>query len=127
MQRFRYVTLPGMRYVILVVLLLSFISTFNQFGLIFLMTGGGGRAAPRASTRSSPTKRRSVRCNTARAAPSALSVAPLMAFLIYLLSKYMRHDERAAGVSKKALRHRQVLRRHLQPGARCAVLAGSTC
>ncbi|WP_369684715.1 carbohydrate ABC transporter permease [Devosia ginsengisoli] len=47
-QRFRYVTLPGMRYVILVVLLLSFISTFNQFGLIFLMTGGGpvGRHAP---------------------------------------------------------------------------------
>ena len=40
-QRFRYITLPGMRYVILVVLLLSFISTFNQFGLIFLMTGGG--------------------------------------------------------------------------------------
>ena len=44
-QRFRYVTLPGLRYVILVVLLLSFISTFNQFGLIFLMTGGGPSGA----------------------------------------------------------------------------------
>ena len=32
-QRFRHVTLPGLRYVIVVVLLLSFISTFNQFGL----------------------------------------------------------------------------------------------
>ena len=41
LQRFRHVTLPGLRYVILVVLLLSFISTFNQFGLVFLMTRGG--------------------------------------------------------------------------------------
>ena len=40
-QRFRNVTLPGLRYVIVVTLLLSFISTFNQFGLPFLMTGGG--------------------------------------------------------------------------------------
>ena len=32
---------------IIVVLLLSFISTFNQFGLIFLMTGGGPSGATR--------------------------------------------------------------------------------
>ena len=44
-QRFRHVTLPGLRYVIIVSLLLSFISTFNQFGLIFLMTGGGPSGA----------------------------------------------------------------------------------
>ena len=46
-QRFRHVTLPGLRYVIVVVLLLSFISTFNQFGLPFLMTGGGPSGATR--------------------------------------------------------------------------------
>ena len=44
-QRFRHVTLPGLRYVIVVVLLLSFMSTFNQFGLIFLMTGSGPSGA----------------------------------------------------------------------------------
>ncbi len=44
-QRFRHVTLPSMRYVIIVTLLLSFISTFNQFGLPFLMTQGGPSGA----------------------------------------------------------------------------------
>jgi len=34
-----------MRYVIVVTLLLSFISTFNQFGLPFLMTNGGPSGA----------------------------------------------------------------------------------
>ena len=34
-----------MRYVIIVTLLLSFISTFNQFGLPFLMTQGGPSGA----------------------------------------------------------------------------------
>jgi multiple sugar transport system permease protein len=101
-QRFRYVTLPGMRYVILVVLLLSFISTFNQFGLIFLMTGGG----PSGATRLYSILAYEKAIGSLQYGPGsaiALSVAPLMAFLIYLLSKYMRHDERAAGVEKKGL------------------------
>ena len=101
-QRFRYITLPGMRYVILVVLLLSFISTFNQFGLIFLMTGGG----PSGATRLYSILAYEKAIGSLQYGPGsaiALSVAPLMAFLIYLLSKYMRHDERAAGVQKKGL------------------------
>ncbi|MGV3490237.1 MAG: ABC transporter permease subunit [Devosia sp.] len=101
-QRFRYVTLPGMRYVILVVLLLSFISTFNQFGLIFLMTGGG----PSGATRLYSILAYEKAIGSLQYGPGsaiALSVAPLMAFLIYLLSKYMRHDERAAGVAKKGI------------------------
>ncbi len=99
-QRFRYITLPGMRYVILVVLLLSFISTFNQFGLIFLMTGGG----PSGATRLYSILAYEKAIGSLQYGPGsaiALSVAPLMAFLIYLLSKYMRHDERAAGVDNK--------------------------
>lgn len=99
-QRFRYITLPGMRYVILVVLLLSFISTFNQFGLIFLMTGGG----PSGATRLYSILAYERAIGSLQYGPGsaiALSVAPLMAFLIYLLSKYMRHDERSAGVEKK--------------------------
>lgn len=101
-QRFRYITLPGMRYVILVVLLLSFISTFNQFGLIFLMTGGG----PSGATRLYSILAYEKAIGSLQYGPGsaiALSVAPLMAFLIYLLSKYMRHDERAAGVQKKGI------------------------
>jgi multiple sugar transport system permease protein len=99
-QRFRYITLPGMRYVILVVLLLSFISTFNQFGLIFLMTGGG----PSGATRLYSILAYEKAIGSLQYGPGsaiALSVAPLMAFLIYLLAKYMRYDERSAGVAKK--------------------------
>jgi multiple sugar transport system permease protein len=40
-QRFRHITLPGLKYVITVTVLLSTISTFNTFGLVYLMTGGG--------------------------------------------------------------------------------------
>jgi multiple sugar transport system permease protein len=40
-QKFRYVTLPGLRHVILVVLMLSTIWTFNAFEPIYLLTGGG--------------------------------------------------------------------------------------
>ncbi len=101
-QRFRYITLPGMRYVILVVLLLSFISTFNQFGLIFLMTGGG----PSGATRLYSILAYEKAIGSLQYGPGsaiALSVAPLMAFLIYLLAKYMRYDERSAGVAKKGL------------------------
>src|SRR5205814_1832657 len=46
-QRFRHVTLPGLRYVIIITVLLSFISTFNTFGLVYLMTGGGPGGATR--------------------------------------------------------------------------------
>ena len=102
-QRFRYITLPGMRYVILVVLLLSFISTFNQFGLIFLMTGGG----PSGATRLYSILAYEKAIGSLQYGPGsaiALSVAPLMAFLIYLLAKYMRYDERSAGVEKKGFK-----------------------
>ena len=40
-QRFLHVTLPGLRYVIIVETLFSTISTFNTFGLVYLITQGG--------------------------------------------------------------------------------------
>jgi multiple sugar transport system permease protein len=40
-QRFRYVTLPSLRTVILVVTILSIIWTFNDFSSVWLLTGGG--------------------------------------------------------------------------------------
>jgi multiple sugar transport system permease protein len=92
-QRFRHVTLPGLRYVIIVVLLLSFISTFNQFGLIFLMTGGG----PSGATRLYSILAYEKAIGSLQYGPGtavALSVAPLMALLIWLLAKFMRRDDR---------------------------------
>ena len=40
-QRFRYVTMPSLRTVILVVTILSTIWTFNDFSVVWLLTGGG--------------------------------------------------------------------------------------
>ena len=94
-QRFRHVTLPGLRYVIVVVLLLSFISTFNQFGLIFLMTGGGPSGATRVYSILAYEKA----LGSLQYGPGsaiALSVAPLMAVIIWLLGKFMRRDDRSA-------------------------------
>ncbi len=91
-QRFRHVTLPGLRYVIVVVLLLSFISTFNQFGLPFLMTGGG----PSGATRLYSILAYEKAIGSLQYGPGsaiALSVAPLMAVIIWLLAKFMRHDD----------------------------------
>jgi multiple sugar transport system permease protein len=92
-QRFRYVTLPGLKYVVLVVLLLSFISTFNQFGLIFLMTGGG----PSGATKLYSILAYEKAIGSLQYGPGsaiALSVAPLMAILIALLAKFLRKDDR---------------------------------
>jgi multiple sugar transport system permease protein len=94
-QRFRHVTLPGLRYVLLIVLLLSFISTFNQFGLIFLMTGGG----PGGATRLYSILAYEKAIGSLQYGPGtaiALSVAPLMALLIYFLARFLRRDEKSS-------------------------------
>lgn len=41
MQKFRYVTLPALRYVLGAIFLLRLMWTFNKFDDIFLLTGGG--------------------------------------------------------------------------------------
>ena len=82
-----------MRYVIVVTLLLSFISTFNQFGLPFLMTGGG----PSGATKLYSILAYEKAIGSLQYGPGAaiaISVAPLMAVLIWLLAKFMRHDDR---------------------------------
>lgn len=99
-QRFRHVTLPGLRYVILVMLLLSFILTFNQFGLPFLMTGGGPSGATKLYSILAYEKAiRSLQYGPGIAI--AFSVAPLMAILIWLLAKFMRRDDRSAQANRK--------------------------
>lgn len=91
-KRFRHVTLPGMRYVILITLLLSFISTFNSFGLIFLMTGGGPSGATKVYSILAYEKGiRSLQFGPGVAI--AFSVAPLMIVLIWLLARFMRNDD----------------------------------
>lgn len=99
-KRFRHITLPGMRYVIVVTLLLSFISTFNNFGLIFLMTGGGPGGATRVYSILAWEKAiRSLQFGPGVAI--AFSSAPLMAVLIWLLGRFMRQDDGRASTVQK--------------------------
>lgn len=113
-QRFRHVTLPGMRYVIVVTLLLSFISTFNQFGLPFLMTGGG----PSGATKLYAILAYEKAIGALQYGPGiaiAFSVAPLMAILIWLLARFMRHDDRRDGAD---LNKPSIMDRVMAVGAR---------
>jgi len=100
-QRFRHVTLPSLRYVIIVTLLLSFISTFNQFGLPFLMTGGG----PSGATKLYAILAYEKAIGALQYGPGiaiAFSIAPLMMLLIWLLARFMRQDDKRDQSSNKA-------------------------
>jgi multiple sugar transport system permease protein len=88
-ERFFHITLPGLRYVLAVTLLLSTISTFNSFGIVYLMTGGG----PGGDTRlySILAYERALLQN--RFGPGAavsLATAPFLAIFILLLARFMR-------------------------------------
>src|SRR5258707_6877117 len=102
-RRFRHVTLPGLRYVILVTVLLSFISTFNTFGLVYLMTGGGPGGATRLFSILAYEKA-IVGLRFGPGAATALSMAPFMAILIFILARIMRpEDQQRTGGNESRL------------------------
>jgi multiple sugar transport system permease protein len=89
LSRFRHITLPGLKYVIAVTVLLSTISTFNTFGLVYLMTGGG----PGGGTRLYSIlayERAIIGLRFGPGAAVALSMAPVLAIFILLLARFMR-------------------------------------
>jgi multiple sugar transport system permease protein len=90
-KRFRHITLPGLKYVILVTVLLSTISTFNTFGLVYLMTGGGPGGATRLYSILAYEKA-IIGLRFGPGAATALSLAPVLALVILVLSRFMRHD-----------------------------------
>jgi ABC-type sugar transport system permease subunit len=89
-QRFRHITLPGIRHVVLVVVLLSTIWTTNGFENIWLMTQGG----PSDATMTFPVLAyfgmQSLRIGEA----SAVSVAmlPIFAMLALIVVKLLQED-----------------------------------
>lgn len=91
LQRFRHITLPGLKYVIIVTLLLSTISTFNTFGLVYLMTGGGPGGATRLYSILA-YERAIVGLRFGPGAAVALSMAPVLALFILVLARFMRQD-----------------------------------
>jgi multiple sugar transport system permease protein len=91
-QRFRHVTLPGLRYVIATTLLLSFISTFNTFGLIYLMTQGGPGGATRLYSILA-YEQAIIGLRFGPGVATAFSMAPLLAIFIFFLARFMQQDQ----------------------------------
>ncbi len=88
-HRFRHITLPGLKYVIIVTVLLSTISTFNTFGLVYLMTGGGPGGATRLYSILA-YERAIIGLRFGPGAAVALSLAPVLGLCIFVLARFMR-------------------------------------
>ncbi len=85
---FLNVTLPGLRYVIIVAVLLSTIWTFNSFTEVFLLTNGGPAGATRLySILSWEYAISGLRIGVGVAV--AVTMAPLLAIFIFFLGRYM--------------------------------------
>lgn len=89
-QRFLNITLPGLRYVVIVAALLSLIFTLNAFGLIYLLTGGGPGGATRVFSILAYEVFNERRYSLATAV--AMAIVPALLVLIVILGRYMRGD-----------------------------------
>ena len=89
LQRFRHVTLPGIRNIVIIVVLLSTIWTFNDFAIIYILTKGG----PGGATLVLPVFTYEMAFGAQRlgeAIAVALYLLPALAFVIVVLARYMR-------------------------------------
>ncbi|MGW5722056.1 ABC transporter permease [Amycolatopsis sp. NPDC003865] len=119
-QRFVHITLPGLRPVMIVTVLLSSIWTFNNFDLIWLMTQGGpgDATAPYVMVAYSKAIQQ---LQLGAGAAVTLVMLPVIAILVVILVRLMRRDDRPGAAD--------LGRRRLTPGQRRAlpwvVVAGS--
>src|SRR5216110_979172 len=89
--RFRYVTLPSLLPVILIVTTFSIIFTFFDFQLVYVLTGGG----PANSTHLMATYAYSLSMGAGQmglGSAVALSMVPVLGLLLVLLTFYVRKD-----------------------------------
>jgi multiple sugar transport system permease protein len=98
-RSFRHITLPGLRYVLIVAVLLSTIWTFNNFTEIFLLTGGGPVGATRVySILAWEYAIQGLRIGVGVAA--AITMAPVLAIFIFILGRYMGQGSRREETSR---------------------------
>lgn len=90
-QRFRHVTLPSIRHVVLVVVLVSTIWTTNSFEAVFLMTGGGPSNATMTFPVHAYFSLQSLRLGEAAAVGVAL--LPVFACLAFVVAVLLQRDE----------------------------------
>ena len=93
-RRFWHVTLPGLKHVILVTTLLTFIFTINDFNIIYVMTRGGpGTATQVFATYSYEVAFNQLRWG--RGVTIAIFVVPLLIALIPLVSRALLRERTA--------------------------------
>lgn len=98
-RQFLHITLPGLRYVLIVVTLLSTIWTFNGFTLIFLLTGGGPMNATKVySILSYQIAITGMRYGVGIAV--AMTMAPVLGIFIVILGRYMMQGRRLYAETK---------------------------
>jgi ABC-type sugar transport system permease subunit len=93
LQRFRHVTLPGIRNIMIIVVLLSTIWTFNDFQIVYILTKGG----PGGTTMVMPVLTYETAFGAQRlgeAIAVALYLLPALAVTIMVLARYMRQGRR---------------------------------
>jgi ABC-type sugar transport system permease subunit len=89
LQRFRHVTLPGIKNIMIIVVLLSTIWTFNDFQIVYILTKGG----PGGTTMVMPVLTYETAFGAQRlgeAVAVALYLLPALAVTIMVLARYMR-------------------------------------
>ncbi|HEV8675401.1 MAG TPA: sugar ABC transporter permease [Methylomirabilota bacterium] len=92
-QRFRHVTLPGIRNIVIIVMLLSTIWTFNDFTIIYILTKGG----PGGATQVLPVLTYEIAFGAQRlgeAIAVALYMLPALAVVIIVLARHMQRGRR---------------------------------
>jgi ABC-type sugar transport system permease subunit len=89
LQRFWYITLPGLKHVVLVTVMLSTIWTANTFDLVYLMTNGGPSNATEVFTMLTyELGIRNGRIGEAATVP--MMAMPVFAGLIVVLTRYLQ-------------------------------------
>jgi multiple sugar transport system permease protein len=90
-RRFWHVTLPGLKHIMIVTILLSFIWTINDFNIIYVMTRGGpGTATQVFATFSYEIAFNSLRWG--RGVTVSIFLVPLLIAGIALVSRYLLRD-----------------------------------
>jgi ABC-type sugar transport system permease subunit len=92
-QRFRHITIPGIQTVLIITTMLSTIWTFNDFQIVYIMTGGG----PAFATHLFATYTYQVGLTGSRlgyAVAVSTSLTPVLIFMILALSPLILREER---------------------------------
>src|SRR5438132_1154560 len=90
-RRFIHITLPGLRHVMIVTFVLSFILTINDFNIIYVMTRGGpGTATQVLATYSYQVAFNQLRWG--RGVTISIFLVPVLIVAIALISRYLLKD-----------------------------------